>query len=365
MKLCVIFDIDETLIHFIDERNYHVWENTSEKHKKMLDYEEDKINRKVCIFRPLIQEMFSFFMKNQSMISVGLWTYADAKYASEIREIIIKLCNLPKDFFLFTYSVDDISGHYPKDLRHVYSNFPEFNKSNTFLVDNLASNVMHDINKQNGIVVPSFAPYGFNTNPDPTKNGEDEFRLHATALDHAKARRDHSLRDVVFICKKISEPDKGDHVFSTDRVREMGLQSFFELNKKVSMKYITSMPASSRSNRSSATATFTQAQNTMRKNNANKAIKALTAEQTDLAGKQKECEKKVAAMIKLHGKKESHMYTNQENYKIDECKKKSKQISEKIKALQKTASRAYDIKGGCPCNKKSGKRKTMKAWKFW
>ena len=206
MKLCVIFDIDETLIHFIDEINYHVWENTSAKDKKRLTYKEE--NRQVYIFRPFLREMFSFFMKNRSTISVGLWTFADAKYAAKVGEEIVKFCNLPKDFFLFIYSIDDISGPYPKDLRHVYSNFPECNKSNTLLVDNLASNINHKINKNNGIVIPAFAPYGFNPTPDPSLNGADEIRNTATSLEHKKAQRDVCLRDIIQIFK-VKVKDKG------------------------------------------------------------------------------------------------------------------------------------------------------------
>ena len=176
-------------------------------------------------------------MKNRSTISVGIWTYADAKYAEETREHITKQCNLPKDFFLFTYSFDDISGPYSKDIRHVYRHFPEFNKSNTFLVDNLASNVMHHINKNNGIVIPSFAPYGFNSYLDPSLNGKDEIRNMASFLDHTKARHDRSLRDIIQICKKVVkyvEPE--NHVFSKRRVLEMRLESFFAEQMKQERK---------------------------------------------------------------------------------------------------------------------------------
>lgn len=33
-KICVIFDLDETLIHFVDEINYLLWKNTSRKKQK-------------------------------------------------------------------------------------------------------------------------------------------------------------------------------------------------------------------------------------------------------------------------------------------------------------------------------------------
>jgi hypothetical protein len=124
---------------------------------------------------------------------------------------------------LFIYSIDDISGPYPKDLRHVYGNFPEFNKSNTLLVDNLASNIMHEINKNNGIIIPAFAPYGFNPTPDPSLNGEDEIRNLATSLDHKKAQRDVCLRDIIHICK-----DKAQN----QKTRKRRRRSLFQMSYK-------------------------------------------------------------------------------------------------------------------------------------
>ena len=48
---------------------------------------------------------------------------------------------------------------YAKVLDIVYHEFPNFNKFNTFLVDDLISNTNHETNKQNSIFIQPFAPF--------------------------------------------------------------------------------------------------------------------------------------------------------------------------------------------------------------
>ena len=55
------------------------------------------------------------------------------------------------------------------------------------------------------------------------------------------------------------------------------------------------------------------------------------------------------------------MRTNQENYEINICDDKTTDIEAKIKNLQKSLSKRFDLNGGCS-RRKSAKRKT---WKFW
>ena len=144
-KLCVVFDIDETLIHFISPPNIEVWDQTSEAHKKNMNYVSDSRDgkRKIIIFRPCIKDIFKYFMENRDTISVGLWTYSERDYAHDIGEAIREFCGLPEDFFLFRYGVEDMGDEsYPKDLRTIYSNFPEFNVFNTFLVDDAYKNLI-------------------------------------------------------------------------------------------------------------------------------------------------------------------------------------------------------------------------------
>jgi hypothetical protein len=226
MKLCVVFDIDETLIHFISPRNYEVWEKTTESNKRALDYKEKETDREVIIFRPFIKDLFTFFMQFRDQISVGIWTYAGPEYAAEIGDTIKKLCGLPDDFFLFIYSVDEIEDHsIAKDLRLIYKNFPEVsNESNTFLIDDLHTNVMHRINKQNSILIEPFAPYG-----------RPEIRRPATQRDHNRSRKDVCFKDLIKICGMLlRETAESEVLFANEKkIRDMGLESYYHRKKRI------------------------------------------------------------------------------------------------------------------------------------
>lgn len=220
MELCVVFDIDETLIHFISQENYDVWKNTTDKNKRGYNYVEEKSDREVCIFRPLIKDLFTFFMKNREKISVGLWTYGSQSYAKDISNRITKMCGLPNDFFLFIFSVEDIANHsIPKDLRYVFKKFTYCNVSNTMLVDDLYTNVMHNINIQNSIILTPFAPYG-----------REDIRRPATFSDHTRSKKDVCFRDLINICTRILKEkntiSENEPLFSENRIQKMGLRSY-------------------------------------------------------------------------------------------------------------------------------------------
>lgn len=252
MKLCVVFDIDETLIHFISPRNYEVWEKTSENNKQALHYIEKENEREVIIFRPFIKDLFTFFMQFRDKISVGIWTYAGPEYAAEIGDAIKKLCGLPDDFFLFIYSVDEIDDHsIAKDLRVIYKNFPEVsNESNTFLVDDLHTNVMHRINKQNSILIAPFAPYG-----------RPEIRRPATQTDHNRSRNDVCFKDLIKICGRLlKEPEeKGSEVFANEKIRDTGLEAYYNRKKRImNISHTVTSKTKSKSKSKSKTRTRTK-----------------------------------------------------------------------------------------------------------
>jgi hypothetical protein len=162
-------------------------------------------------------------MQNRDKISVGLWTYSGPEYAAEIGDAIKKMCGLPDDFFLFIYSVDDIEDHsIAKDLRVIYKNFPEeSNAGNTFLVDDLHTNVMHRINKQNSILIAPFAPYGLT-------------RRLATNTDHIRSRKDVCFKDLVKICGKLlRETEETDPVFADKKIRGLGFASYYNRKNRI------------------------------------------------------------------------------------------------------------------------------------
>ena len=82
-KMCVVFDIDETLIQFIHSKHRaRVWDILSDEEKSMFKYVEK--GGHIIIFRPKLKELFTYFKKNHSRIKVGLWTYSDADYCKDI-----------------------------------------------------------------------------------------------------------------------------------------------------------------------------------------------------------------------------------------------------------------------------------------
>jgi hypothetical protein len=231
-KLCVVFDIDETLIQFINPANIAVWEKTTVANKKKMNFVESNKNdkQKIIIFRPFIRELFAYFMKNRDTISVGLWTYSERDYAEDIGAAICKFCDLPKDFFEFRYGSEDMDDdENPKDLRTVYRNFPRFNVFNTFLVDDLYSNVTHDVNKENAILIAPYGPYS-----------HEKTRHFATTAELTKSNKDDVLHEIIKVCKAvvldiggcssedIKEGFKTENVFSPRRVRRMGLDAYFK-----------------------------------------------------------------------------------------------------------------------------------------
>ena len=227
-KLLVIFDIDETLIHFVNKRDYKVWAEASPKKQKQLDYVEK--NNQVLIFRPYLRELFEYFVKNKDKINVGLWTYSEREYAEDIGGGIIKHFGLPKNMFLFRYGYEDMEDEtYPKDLRYVYRNFPEHNTFNTILVDDAFSNISHAINSKNSILIAPFAPFGWEKKRVPT-----------TSPMIKEAVNDKCFQLLEGICKKVVSDIEGcdstdirdafttEGVFAANRVKRMKLDQYYK-----------------------------------------------------------------------------------------------------------------------------------------
>jgi len=166
--ILVVFDIDETLIQFINKNAYHYWQEISPEQKRMIDnnlqYEDLGENKKqVIFFRPGLSEFLEMAREN-GRIKVAIWTYSERDYANDIARIICDKFNFPQDTFIFKYGSEDIEDHdMPKSLNKIWNNplFGEkFNKFNTFLVDDRYGNLCHEINVANSILVQAFAPFG-------------------------------------------------------------------------------------------------------------------------------------------------------------------------------------------------------------
>jgi len=236
--MCVVFDIDETLIQFINAQyRARVWDILPDAEKAMFSYVER--GGHVIIFRPGLRELFAYFNGNRPLIQVGLWTYSEDYYCRDIATEIIKYAGLPSDFFLFLLSGKDIrDDDDPKNLNVIYEKFPYLSSFNTFIVDDLYTNITHQVNKENCIIVQPFAPFTTTKKREPLT----EMALRRSVDDDV-----FQLLDV--ICKKVHADIDGcdtedidalvenpEPVFSMKRIRRMGLQNFL---KKYATKTIS------------------------------------------------------------------------------------------------------------------------------
>ena len=199
--ILIVFDIDETLIQFINKVPYPFWTGLSEEHKRVIDsnikYTELLEKKQVILFRPGLEE-FLKMAQASGRIKVAIWTYSEQDYAVMIAEEICAKFELPKDTFIFAYGEEDIKDHdVPKSLQQIWSDDKfgsKFNKFNTFLVDDRFGNVSHAINNKNSILVQAFAPFG-----------EDKARQTMTPELLDKAVNDHMFIDLTEISNKILE----------------------------------------------------------------------------------------------------------------------------------------------------------------
>ena len=151
MNLCVVFDIDETMVQ------YYPKNATQHSGIEYLDSEDGS----TLFFRPGLKEFLDFAKKNDK-ITLGIWTYGNQVYARFVEKAITDFYHLDKSPFHFVYSVNEIKtdlqrGLQEKDVRRIMQTYKgEFTRANTFLVDNRPANIHHNANCQNGFIVESF-----------------------------------------------------------------------------------------------------------------------------------------------------------------------------------------------------------------
>ena len=244
--ILIVFDIDETLIQFINKGPYPFWFGLSEEHKRVIDnnieYKELPSGNQVILFRPGLKE-FLKMAQASGRIKVAIWTYSEQDYAVMIAKEICTKFTLPEDTFIFAYGEEDIKDHdVPKSLKQIWSDDKfgsKFNKFNTFLVDDRFGNVSHAINNKNSILVQAFAPFG---------EHKDRQAMTQELLD--KAVNDHMFNDLTAISNKILEDIDGcspadieaafktEGVFSSKRVERMQRNGLSKYVKEYCVKKV-------------------------------------------------------------------------------------------------------------------------------
>jgi len=173
--ILVVFDIDETLIQFINKNAYHYWKEVTPEQKQIIDENLQYVDlgekkKQVIFFRPGLKEFLEMALNN-GRIKVALWTYSEREYADQISELITYTFGLPEDLFVFKYGAEDIEDDdIPKSLNQIWTNpkfKKKFNKFNTFLVDDRYGNLCHKTNVNNSILIQAFAPFGESKQREP------------------------------------------------------------------------------------------------------------------------------------------------------------------------------------------------------
>ena len=171
-KLCLVMDIDETMVHYIEDTNNPY--NGFTQDNQLFD-DTDKL-----LHRPHLDVFFDYVKKyspdnvfksvsssprspmspgvpNDKSIVLGIWTYGTRSYAKKVVELLSERYGIA---FEFVYSREDMKpGMYDKELEYILEHHGQeldIKKENIFLVDNCPSNIYHTKNLNNGILVTSF-----------------------------------------------------------------------------------------------------------------------------------------------------------------------------------------------------------------
>ena len=221
-KLCVVFDIDETILTYLNgNRGIQNFNSLEPKYKRMFDYAEVDFGgrQEVFIFRPGFEEFIRFARPYR--INIAIWTYGDKKYAEFVEQLICKHYGFHKSPFLFVYSNTEIKedvkkGLYEKDLRRIFDAYPgRFTSSNPFLVDNKPSNIYHESNMHNGFIVESYAP----------------FLDRRLSVNEMRAASKNNMFDLLQkICKKIMKKNtvSTTPIFGAENVNSMDLKKYYK-----------------------------------------------------------------------------------------------------------------------------------------
>jgi len=172
LPILVVFDIDETLLQFMGGTTHHFLDEISvEDRKAIQDSQIEYLDKKAmnhkntaffsecALFRPHLRNFLDIVKKNPR-IHIAIWTYAEHDYAVKVAEIITRHFGFSKNPFVFTYGAEDMDDeNYPKSLHQIWRDFKQYNKFNTFIVDDRLGNLSHDHNLYNSVVCQGFAPF--------------------------------------------------------------------------------------------------------------------------------------------------------------------------------------------------------------
>jgi hypothetical protein len=202
LPILIVFDIDETLIQYINKGAYHYWEQADPEMKRSLtehcEFIDKPEKRQCVVFRTGLRQFLEQVKRNER-IQIAIWTYSEREYATDIAEMITKHFGFDENPFIFAYGIEDIDDNIPKSLKQIWDN-PEFggkfNKFNSFLVDDRKGNICHEINMHNGIIVQAFAPFGETKQRSALTETSLEKSIHDDVFTHLTKITKNILNDI-------------------------------------------------------------------------------------------------------------------------------------------------------------------------
>ena len=238
LPILIVFDIDETLIQFMNRSAYHFWKDADPVLKRSLtehcEYIDiDTPDKEACIiFRTGLRKFLEEVKRNERL-KIAIWTYSNKDYATYIAESITEHFGFDENPFLFAYGDEDIKDHdTPKSLQQIWDD-PEFgetfNKFNTFLVDDRKGNICHDINMYNGIIIQAFAPFGETKSREPLTQASLEKSINDDVFEHLSKISNKILKDIDGCTEEdIEEALTVESIFLPKCMRRRKLQEYFK-----------------------------------------------------------------------------------------------------------------------------------------
>jgi len=236
LPILIVFDIDETLIQYINKKSYHFWEDADPGMKRSLqahcEYVDMPAKKQCVIFRTGLRKFLEQVKRNKR-IQIAIWTYSEREYATDIADMITDYFGFEENPFVFAYGAEDIKDHsYAKSLKQVWDN-PEFgetfNKFNTFLVDDRQGNICHEINMYNGIIVQAFAPFGETKSREPLTSESLEKTINDDIFEHLSKISKKILGDIDGCSEEdIAEALTEEPVFLPKCMKRRKLQAYLK-----------------------------------------------------------------------------------------------------------------------------------------
>ncbi len=196
-KLCLVMDIDETMVHYTENyvRNFFTVSDILDGRASIIhrpglkeffdfvkSYSPDNVFKSVSSNDATVSSNAATVSSNAATVSsnaatvstnsssatpvinnksivLGIWTYGTKTYANEVAKVLKETYDIDFEFIYSRETMQDNPGIEEKELDFIlekHGSDLDIKKENIYLVDNCPSNVYHHKNIKNSILVTSF-----------------------------------------------------------------------------------------------------------------------------------------------------------------------------------------------------------------